>query len=217
MKHVRLTMRAPDGAIHPVFDMLTRSAHVERVTGLHWNVSGDRLGILHYVEGDPDEYAAELDAIPSVLDYELLPTDDGAFYAYHRCTLDDAARDLWETVTGGTLLVVPPVEFGCDGAATFSVYGPDEELQAAIDGFPEPIGVEIDAIGTMAGAPQVTAATLSDRQREAVEAALSLGYYEIPREVGHEDVAEEIGCAPSTAAEHLRKAESKLVRSSLKG
>jgi predicted DNA binding protein len=56
---------------------------------------------------------------------------------------------------------------------------------------------------------------LTDRQREAVEAANDLGYYEIPREASQEDVAERIGCAASTAAEHLRKAETKLLRSIL--
>lgn len=69
----------------------------------------------------------------------------------------------------------------------------------------------------MADTPEVTAATLTARQREAVEAALSLGYYDIPREASYEDVAEAMGCAPSTAAEHLRKAEGKLVGSAFGG
>ncbi|MBX0287507.1 helix-turn-helix domain-containing protein [Halomicroarcula sp. F28] len=59
------------------------------------------------------------------------------------------------------------------------------------------------------------ASLLSDRQQEAIQTALELGYYEIPRAVSHEDVADHIGCAPSTAAEHLRKAESTLLGSLL--
>jgi len=58
---------------------------------------------------------------------------------------------------------------------------------------------------------------LSDRQREATDAALDLGYYEIPREADHRDVASALDCAPSTTAEHLRKAEAKLVESILDG
>lgn len=69
----------------------------------------------------------------------------------------------------------------------------------------------------MFSTPEVSGATLSDRQREAVEAGLALGYYEVPREASHEDVAEAIDCAPSTAAEHRRKAEAKLLRSTVGG
>ncbi len=46
---------------------------------------------------------------------------------------------------------------------------------------------------------------------EYIQAALSLGYYGVPRTASHEDVAEELDCAPSTAAEHLRKAEATVI------
>lgn len=69
----------------------------------------------------------------------------------------------------------------------------------------------------MADTPEVTGAMLTAHQREAVEAALALGYYDIPRESSQEDIAAAIDCAPSTAAEHLRKAEGKLVQSAFDG
>jgi len=52
---------------------------------------------------------------------------------------------------------------------------------------------------------------------EAVRAALSVGYYAVPREATHEDVAAVLDCAPSAVSEHLRKAESALVRSVFEG
>lgn len=217
MKHVRLTIRAPEGALHPVFDVLTRAAHVRSVTGLHWNFSGSRLGTLHYVEGDADAYVADMESIPSVLDVSIAPAGEGAFYAYHQCTVDGETAALWATLTEGTLLVVPPAEFGRDGAVTFSMFGEPAELQAAVDAVPEQIDVDIREVSGMAGAPRLAGAALSERQREAVAAALDLGYYEIPREAGHEAVADAIDCAPSTAAEHLRKAEAKLIRTAIRG
>lgn len=215
VKHVRLTMRAPEGTVHPVFDMLTRREHIERVHGLHWNFSGDRLGILHYVEGDVDTYVTELESIPSVLNYDIAQADDDHFYVYHRCILSGGAQELFETFTKDTLLMVPPIKFSDDGSATFSLFGDSAEVQAALDSIPEIIQVDVHEVSGMADTPEVTAATLSARQREAVEAALSLGYYDIPREASYEDIAEAISCTPSTAAEHLRKAEGKLVRSAL--
>lgn len=217
MKHVRLTMRAPEGTVHPVFDMLTRSKNVERVVGLHWNFSGDRLGILHYVVGEFEAYVAELEAIPSVLDYDIVRDDDERFYVYHRCIVDGGAQALFETFTRDTLLLVPPIEFSDDGAATFSLFGDSEEVQTALDSIPKTITFDMHAVSGMADTPEVTGTMLTVRQREAIEAALSLGYYDIPRESDYEDVAEAIDCAPSTAAEHLRKAEKKLVQSAFGG
>lgn len=217
VKHVRFTLRAPEGTVHPVFDMLTRGEHIERVNGLHWNFSEDRLGILHYVEGEFDTYVTELEAIPSVLDYDIARADDGRFYVYHRCIIHGGAQDLFNTFTRDTLLLVPPIEFSNDGSATVSLFGEGAEVQAAIDSVPEIIEVDVHEVSGMADTPEVTAATLTARQREAVEAALALGYYDIPREASYEDVAEAMGCSPSTAAEHLQKAEGKLMRSAFDG
>jgi predicted DNA binding protein len=210
-------MRAPEGAVHPIFDLLTRGDHVERVTGLDWNFSGDRLGILHYIEGEADAYVEDLESIPAVLDYDVARTDDEHFYVYHRCVVDGGARALFETFTQGSLLLVPPVEFGDDGSATFSLFGDDAEVQAAVESIPEPVAVEVHEVSGMAETPEVTAAALSARQREAVDVALALGYYHVPREASYEDVAAAMDCAPSTAAEHLRKAEATLVRSAFDG
>jgi len=46
-----------------------------------------------------------------------------------------------------------------------------------------------------------------DRQLAAVSTALQLGYYEVPREGTLSDVADELGCAESTASVLLRRAE----------
>jgi predicted DNA binding protein len=41
--------------------------------------------------------------------------------------------------------------------------------------------------------------------------AFEAGYYDVPREASRDDVARCLGCAPSTASEHLRKAERRVV------
>ena len=56
---------------------------------------------------------------------------------------------------------------------------------------------------------------LTDRQREVVLTALGEGYYEWPRRVTNEELAEKLGISRATLHEHLRKAERKLLRSAL--
>ncbi|WP_231990825.1 helix-turn-helix domain-containing protein [Natronobacterium gregoryi] len=52
---------------------------------------------------------------------------------------------------------------------------------------------------------------LTARQQETFQTARELGYFAIPREASIEDVADELGCAPGTASEHLRKAQQRVV------
>lgn len=73
------------------------------------------------------------------------------------------------------------------------------------------MGVTVEEVGGNRVATDSVVDALSLRQREAIEAALAIGYYDVPREATLEDVAGEIESARATAAEHLRKAESNLV------
>jgi len=52
---------------------------------------------------------------------------------------------------------------------------------------------------------------LSDRQREAFELACDYGYYDVPKKISLEELSQRVGIAPPTLAEHLRKAEAKLL------
>jgi predicted DNA binding protein len=53
--------------------------------------------------------------------------------------------------------------------------------------------------------------TLTSRQREVLETAHRLGYFEYPRDANATAVADELGIQPSTFAEHLAAAQRKLL------
>ncbi|QKY17448.1 bacterio-opsin activator domain-containing protein [Halorubrum sp. CBA1229] len=57
---------------------------------------------------------------------------------------------------------------------------------------------------------------MTDRQREILGAAHDAGYYDWPREVTAEELAERFGICPATFHQHLRAAEQKLVALSLR-
>ena len=217
MNHLRLTLDAGgrEADIHPMYGLMSDSAHVERATALQWNYTGEELGILHHVEGDAEGFAAAVAEVPQVVDFELTRAGEGSFYAYLSDRLTPEAAGMFEVLAAGTAVVVPPVVFEPDGTVSFSVFGPAADLETALDLTPEFVEVEVRRVGGMAGLPGLHETVLSDRQRQAVRAGLELGYYGVPREASHEDVATAIDCAPSTAAEHLRKAESKLLHSVL--
>lgn len=219
MKHVKLELTAGgrEREIHPVYDLLANGDCVERVKTTHWNVSDGELGIMHFVHGEMEPFERELADIESVLEYELTQVDDDSFYAYLRSVPTQAAADLFGTLTQGRLVVQHPVEWHPDGTQSIAVMGSPAEIQNVVEGLPDPVECTVREIGGLEQAAEAAKATLSDRQREALESALELGYYDIPREASVEDVAADIGCARSTAAEHLRKTESKLLHSVFRG
>ena len=215
MQHVRvaITAHGREGEIHPMYGLWTGAEFVERSRALQWNFTGDALGILHYAEGDADAFEAAVADIPEVVDYELEPAGEGAFYVYIRDATTDSLGDLFGPITSGGVVIVPPIDYRPDGTVELSVFGPDAEIQAGIEHIPDLIDVTVLQVGGLAGTEVAAESRLTDRQREAVETALELGYYDVPRTASHGAVAEELDCAPSTAAEHLRKAESAVLRS----
>ena len=217
MGHVRLSLTADgqEGEIHPVYDIWANAPYIERSWALQWNRAGETLGILHYAEGDVDAFSAAIEEIPEVIDADIERTGEDAFYVYLRDATTDALREMFGPLTAGGIVVIPPVFYGADGRVTLSLYAPDEQLQYALDRLPDAIDVSIKAVSGLGGSGLIADGTLTDRQREVLRTALAMGYYEIPRETDHEAVAEAMGVAPSTAAEHLRKAEQAVIRSAM--
>lgn len=103
-------------------------------------------------------------------------------------------------------------EFRADMTMRLTVVGHGDDLQGLVEALPDELSVEVLEVGSydLALGP-----TLSDRQREALTAAQSVGYYEVPREGDVEAVAAELDCAVSTASTLLRRAESRLVADAL--
>jgi predicted DNA binding protein len=58
---------------------------------------------------------------------------------------------------------------------------------------------------------------LTDRQQEVLETALDMGYFQRPRDANATEVADALDIAPSTFAEHLASAQSKVIGSLLNG
>jgi len=214
MRHarIRVTAHGQESAIHPVYDIWANAPFVERSRALQWNQTEDVLGILHYAEGDPDAFEAAIADIPEVLEYDIERAGERSFYVYFRDLTTPSLQEMFGSLTEGALVIVPPVVYHDDGWVTIQLFGPETRLQDAIDRIPDPVEVQVEAVGGLSAVDPTGEIRLTDRQREAVVAGLDLGYYDVPRTATHEDVADALGCAPSTAAEHLRKAETTVLR-----
>jgi predicted DNA binding protein len=200
-----------------MYDLLANHDSVERATALQWSYAGDELAMLHAVEGDVAAFEAAVRSLSVLVDLDVSRVGETRCYAFVNCETTPPMRQLFESIRRMSAIPVPPVEYHGDGSISFAVVGPSAEIQAAIEAVPAAVSVAVDRIGGTLAGPGTAETRLAPRQREALEAAVDLGYYEIPREASHEDVAAAIDCAPSTAAEHLRKAEATVLESAVGG
>jgi predicted DNA binding protein len=206
----------PDPAVAPAaFRLLADSPALEECRLVEANLGGD-VGptMLLSVDGDHDGLADALRDEAGVHRAEVTPLDDRR--AVLMLTIRPAEIPLAETVfeafTRPGLVIELPVVYR-DGSVHATFLGEPGALQAVVDAFPDAVTVDVREVGTVVDANP--AARLSGRQREAVLAGLELGYYDVPRGATHEEVAGRLGVSPSTASEHLQKAEAKLVRAAM--
>lgn len=215
VKHLRLTITPGKRTIHPMYDLVSGSEYVTSAKLVHWNLRNvGHPALLFVITGNRERFEANLADLSHVRAYDLAPIDDDRFYVHFQPEPTDVIRGLFATLASRSIIVIPPITYR-NGSAVVGVVGSPTDLQKTLEDMPEGIRISVDAIGSYRSERDEPAATLSDRQREAVLAGLELGYYDTPRQATHEDVAEAMGCAPSTASEHLQKAEAKLIRAAM--
>jgi hypothetical protein len=203
-----------DGALtHPMHAFVAERPEYGPTRLLQWNPHGLEANVLlFYVDGPREPYLSALEDVETARAYE--PSDaagvDG-FYLFTRERLTGGDRELFAAFTDEDLVVLPPIVYDVDGCIRLTVVGDADALQRTVDRSPDGADVSVVRIrsGVVGGGAPESA--LSDRQREVLAGAVAAGYYEVPRESTLEDVGERLDAAPSTVAEHLRKAEAALV------
>lgn len=212
MKRVRLTITPPEEYLPPVYRLLTREAsYLSRVRIVNWNVADPPAGFLIWIQGEYRRLERALGDAENVREFEVFPDGDRAAYCFLAAEGPTPGRALFAHFTSEEVLTVPPIECHDDGSSSFALIGTDGAIQAAVDGVPEGVDVSVEAVGTGPVGTDDILRSLSPMQREAVVAALRVGYYEVPRTATIDDVAGELDRATATAAEHLQKAESRVM------
>lgn len=214
MRYAVISLTQPRSERHPMhrFVVETDGYATTRLIGSSLG-DGVHTALFHVEGWPPDQYEAALDDVPSIREYALSAQSNGTFSVYVREELGEHDRGLTEAFERVGLIALLPVVYRSNGEIVVRLVGPAATLQTAIEALPPDVGVDLREIGGYDTRRVGGRADLTDRQFEAVVAAVDCGYYENPRDGSVANVAERIGCAPSTAAEHLRRAERTVMRS----
>ncbi|WP_254862908.1 helix-turn-helix domain-containing protein [Halovivax gelatinilyticus] len=211
MKTLRIAIDLDDERVPPEMNLASASPAVDRQLILGGSVLDGIESTISYVDGDPDAVEAILSESAVIETYEITGSNDGCFL-YCRQELGASGTHLFDAFFEDTIVVVPPFECRADGTVRLTVVGAPDEVQRVFDAAPDDFSIDVIRIGDSVGGP---VNELSVRQREAIDVAWEMGYYEVPRENGIEAVASELDCAVSTTSDLLRRAESRLVGNAL--
>jgi predicted DNA binding protein len=200
---IRTTVRFPDATVCPISQFATEAD----------SSIGD---VTHSVAADGEapvtEFTAPSDADP--------PPAFEAVISY-------GASTRYRLVHDADCPCVCLGEFGCpldrylaeDGTLTLSFHAPAFDRLQTIVGTLQERFPAVD-IKRMVRSPAesdrddavfVDRGKLTDRQRETLATAYEMGYFERPREANAGEVAAELDISPTTFAEHLAAAQSKLL------
>lgn len=213
MKRVSFSVSFPAEMAHPLHRRIVDGTEVSRADLLMWGPM-TTISTLLWIDGPPDVATDVLDAVDSTTATNLVAGDDGTYAFVHQTEYEFPDR-LLELVAESRVVYLPPIRFYQDGTVQFEVTGEAALLAAFSDELADLAEVTIERVREFDrwGSP----ATLTERQEAALDAAVDVGYYHIPRSGDVEAVAERLDCASSTAGELLRKAESSVIREFTEG
>lgn len=214
MKQLRITVHINSDFAPEFFNMLANSSEITETRLIDWSMtSAERGTILYSIDGDHSSFAKRATSTSGIDSVAF--SDTGWERTYALVVMRPLETSMFDVIhrasTHAGFVIRKPIIYR-DGNMYARVVGDPEPLQRAFEDVPSEIDVQIDEIGRFRGSMDDSRMTLTDRQREAVRAALELGYYDQPRGATHENVAAKLGCAPPTASDHLQKAEAKLIR-----
>ncbi len=211
MRYVKLALIPPAGGIGSISERVITESEVHRDAILHLNQLEDGTVVtLTRYRGDANRIEELLGSCVGVISHSVSPVRDGVeAYVHARPTETTAA--LLSLIREYEFVLDMPVEYGPDGQLHVGLIGEEETVRRVIDEIPDPVRVELEQLSDYDPKRRELPSLLTSRQREMLDTAVRLGYYEVPRDATHEDIADELGVSTTTVGEHLRKIEARML------
>lgn len=215
MRFVEVLLHPTEGAFHPIEEAIRDSPELEPRAIHQFSTHDDGTVLMLYeVEGDLEDADEIFETQPGMISYDVTASDSGVMAYLHFESADTAVGELFSFLNRNDVLVDPPLRYETDddgaGALRARIIGNGQAIQCAATNAPSGVWAEIVDSGDYARPVRDVLGSLTDRQREVLDAAVRVGYFDSPREATLDDVAEEVGLAVPTVSEHLRKVSAKV-------
>ncbi|CAI50309.1 HTH-10 family transcription regulator [Natronomonas pharaonis DSM 2160] len=219
MRYATVTITPESGAFQPADGAVADDPAVvrESIDQLE-SLDDGTCVMLSRVRGDLSRAADILDGQSDVLGYDIATDGDsrvgqqhGYIYVHFRPT--ETVAELLAAVEETEAVLKTPLEYRDNGGVRVTLIGDDETIQRTVEAVPNTVRISLEGTGDYRPSTGRLLSVLTPRQREILEAAVEAGYYEVPRQATHEDIAETVDVSAGTVGEHLRKVEGKLLSS----
>jgi len=204
------TIPAEGKALHPIGEELAEEPAVTRSKLHKVEVLDEKRGVMLSEErGDLDRYREALDRCEYVYEYTVVE-NEGWWYSYIIFEPTDVTHQLMETRYETEIMIQMPIEIEADGSMVGTLVGPEESFGQLPRADSDAFDLEVVETGTYHPDLDDLYLSLTERQREVLDVAVEVGYYENPRGATHRDIADAVDASPGTVGEHLRKIESRV-------
>jgi DNA-binding CsgD family transcriptional regulator len=211
MRYVKVSLIPTEGDIDPVSGEIQQEPSLTREAILHINRLNDgTVVLLTQLRGDKDALLEILEDHPAVISYNVSSVRDG-LQAYIHAEPTRIASGLLGLTQQHEFVLDTPIEYGPEGGFRVALIGQEETVRRAIEDVPDGIRVELEQLSDYDPELRELSSLLTDRQREILNTAADLGYYEVPRRATHQDIADELDLSTTTVGEHLRKIEARML------
>lgn len=207
MISARFRIRLPEGLWITRISQAYPGATFHLLSGYRTGETALELG--EVVTDSPLDVVTAMQEQPSIRNYELLESEDQRALSKYETT--DTA--LYDFVEHSALTIEFPVDVR-NGWYEFDLTGTREELddlQAVLEDAP----LRYELLSLVEGTDPD--GLLTERQREVLETAVRMGYFEVPRDCTLEALAAELAADKSTVSTVLRRGQAQLVKSFVSG
>ncbi|MDS0475988.1 helix-turn-helix domain-containing protein [Natrinema sp. 1APR25-10V2] len=212
MRYATFLLTSERGYFHPIEALLREQEAIpERVHAIRLLADGVILA-LYEVRGTAEQVRAAIDATDDIRYHSLAQNKDRVII-FLETEPEPLLNEVLEFFRTQRVIVDFPVELVEPTRSVLEItqVGKQRALQRIVRIEPEGVRAEITEVGQYNPFENRLFTLLTDRQQEVLIAAHEQGYFDPPREVTHEDIAEQLGCNAATVGHHLMQIQSRLV------
>lgn len=214
MRYATLVLGGEDGRIAPILDRFTSSDTVNIETTRHIGpIEDGQHVVLVDLQGDLAAAEQLLADSSDVVQYDVTGAN-GRGVAYLRCRSIGLIGDLLSILYAHDIVLDWPITHSktADGRRyRFTVIGTESGIQRALARVPNEISIELEKIGPYGTETARRDGALTDRQKDLLELAVREGYYEVPRETTHRELASALDVSVGTVSDRLQRIERRLI------
>ena len=185
----------------------------ERIEVLgHLSTESDGVTQLVELKINDGHSLSEISELDSFEVLEKHEEDEGGILVSIRCTHPLALS----AVELSNIYVYPPYGIDSKSGLEFRIFGLSKSIRTFLEFVRTVMPPDTISVQTIKNGSDKDYDYLTEKQREVLELAVSRGYYEDGSEVTLKQLADELGIARSTIGEHLKRAESEVIKKAIK-